>query len=197
MKKRYGSLYENFKCPTCNNAEETYVHIWTCPNNIELVETIIHEVADSTLDTFKDSFAVIPEMVTASQIVDVLSPTNIPEFLPDLARGFTIRPFERLVERLLDTKSKASKVINFISSELRRRFRTDIWLPRCSCQIKKEKASGLSKRQKRSAPTAFNQADFPSQEDYLRNRVQRNDLAVRWFDSQIQNGRSATWITHW
>ena len=33
MKKRRPDLYNNWTCPTCNNHQETFTHIWSCPKN--------------------------------------------------------------------------------------------------------------------------------------------------------------------
>ena len=145
---------------------------------------------------FNDDFTVIPQRVTIPQLITVLNPTDIPEFLPDLTRGFTIKPFEQVIEQLLFTRSKAKTVIRYISQELRRNFRSLIWLPRCENLIKKEKVLGITKKIKRTTPYA----EFPeelknSREQSLRNNLQRSGLAFRWFDEQVKNGRSANWTT--
>ena len=159
MKQRYSALYEPLKCLTCNNAEETYSHMWNCSGNKDQVIELVESVTTSIFNQFKDDFNVIPERVTIPQLIDILSPDDIPDFLPDLARGFTIKPFELVIKRLLFAGSKAKTIIRSISNELRRQFRTLIWLPRCKNLTKKEKALGITKKTKRNSPFV----DFPDE----------------------------------
>lgn len=174
------------KCATCGIADEDYTHLWNCPNNTELVYNTVKAV---TIATYREQFE-FDFREDEQTLLDILTPTGIPDFLPDLARGFVIKPFKEAMEAILNSPSKAATVIKFISNNLRCTFRENIWLQRCVAQSNLEKHKKISKKYKHST---FEPPYNTDKVDKLRRNVKISGLANNWFHDMIQNGGSYGW----
>src|SRR5438067_1930927 len=49
MKKSNPDLFDGWNCPMCGNAEESFVHVWTCPQNLQMVQLIASNAFDNLL----------------------------------------------------------------------------------------------------------------------------------------------------
>jgi len=145
MKQRHGDKYHHMKCPSCKTHDESFNHLWTCPAYVDNRTWLLQDTAMTVLDEFRYDL-----LIPQHQLVNILDPLDIPQFLPDLARGFVIKPFQQVIEGLLVSKLLAKKVIKFISCQLRKNFRDMIWLPRCEAQSKQEKTFIITKKYKRT-----------------------------------------------
>src|ERR1043165_5920257 len=114
MIQRHGAIYNNLRCPSCGSLEDSYTHMWTCPGNQETIDEIVEDISSATYDAFKDDFNVISRRVTVPELTDFFRPSQ-PDFLPNLARGFTTATFEESIGKLLFAKVKAKKLIKFFS----------------------------------------------------------------------------------
>ncbi|GBC02406.1 hypothetical protein RclHR1_04600006 [Rhizophagus clarus] len=161
LRKRKPSLYRNFNCQFCNRkADETILHLITCPDTV-LLRQLIYEalwafLAD-TLPQFSESLS--SASLVASEINGWIGISAQSTRFKDLLIGAVAGKMDSAQFTYIQGRFKWSHhhTVLFCAKLLIRLiwlFKSTIWLPQCERTIKWEKHNGISKKDKMSSPPA-------------------------------------------
>ena len=152
IKKHRPDIYDGWKCPICENADENFTHIWTCPNHMpilchiviqskqELID-LIRQMGDINLNTNID--------LNIDNIWDVNFSTTDFTFI-DLLKGIIPNSLSSYINSLVSSKKDISqKIIELFVHRLQDICKERIWKPRCDKLIEKEKEMGINIQEKK------------------------------------------------
>src|SRR4051812_16614028 len=143
-------------CPICDEWDETFDHVWICPSRIQQMQQIIENTKNklsllliwSLLENDKDPDKNEILEINKLEIWDLRYSEFDFTFI-NLIKGIIPRDLSNYVEKVVGIKHTYDilhNLRNFIYEEIH----SNIWIPRCNIQIKKEKLYNINKNLKRN-----------------------------------------------
>ncbi|RIA82035.1 hypothetical protein C1645_835979 [Glomus cerebriforme] len=151
MKKLSSFIYQHKLCPRCQNEEETFNHVWTCPNISYIMDDIVRNIKNFLIDITKENnitnISINIKDISQLDIWKIDSDQNQFTFI-DLIKGFIPLCLTTFINQYTRNSKNTSKIIIDLREEIYRMTFSNIWQERCNLQHEIEIAEGITKQVK-------------------------------------------------
>ena len=151
MKKSNPDLFDGWNCPMCGNAEESFNHVWTCPQNISIVQLIASNALDNLLTRIykysKDGAVVKNNLGLAWLLLNVSSNNNRFTFI-DIIKGIVPLLLFDKINLYLQNASITRRLISLYLHEIYIQILDLVWKSRCEVAIRQELHVGITRKHK-------------------------------------------------
>jgi hypothetical protein len=152
---RRPDLYSNdWLCPSCNTAPETWIHLWHCSIYSDIFKSILNDTSRKLFDLlpsftkysskFRDSWSSLwcwkfPDPTSSS-----------PLSFETLFKGFVLSELFTITRSCFNNNKETVAAILSVISEARSKFKSDIWKPRNLHMSLFERAHNITEEAKQS-----------------------------------------------
>ena len=148
------------RCIKCRQQQESFQHVWICPNTIDVLYQIIQsskqQLLDWALQLKKPEIQDLSPLTTSAIWSVPLNGHNSHHFsFLDLIKGIVPQQFKNLLLAIVVSPLAANRILSFIMDFIFHATREFIWKPRCELVNYEERHLDITRKQKCS-PIAIN-----------------------------------------
>src|SRR5207244_2944447 len=146
LSKRFSTLYDNWSCLFCNAAQETLQNFITCPNLAQtwtIINSLVYTHLQQILLKFKIRHVLSPILaeflspITDFSTIDYLPPSKY--LAVSIFLAYILADLHNMDIRQNFKKLEVSMFKHVLVA-----FGTNIWIPRCTLNAKREKRLNIT-----------------------------------------------------
>lgn len=152
MKKRRPDLYDSWNCPMCENEPETFIHIWSCPNNRSQLAHICYNNRKKLINSvncYKQSNKKFKYSDLNHNTIWELDHNQDYLTFIDLVKGIVPSFLTSTINSYINNPKITLQILLIFLNNVYSDIMTHIWKPRCKIMLINEQQTGINKKQKR------------------------------------------------